>query len=37
MANKKVKHPIHMHVPSEIGFVVIGIAVLVYALFFFAS
>jgi hypothetical protein len=33
MANKKVKHPIHMHVPTKIGLVVVGIAVLVYVIF----
>jgi hypothetical protein len=37
MAKKKSAHPIHMHVPTRIGFVIVGIAVMVYGLYFAAA
>lgn len=37
MTKKKTTHPIHMHVPTKIGFTVVGIAVLVYVLFITTS
>ncbi len=37
MAKKKTVHPIHMHVPTKIGFTIVGIAVMVYGLFLASS
>jgi len=37
MAKRQPVHPIHMHVPTKIGFTIVGIAVMVYGLFLASS
>jgi hypothetical protein len=37
MAKRKETHPLQMHVPTKIGFIIVGITVMVYGLYFAAA